>query len=78
MTTYSYSIEISQLEMSAFKAAINHYLEHLDKLLSNDTTPQNEFGLKMQRDQLQSILERRHDNATMTSTNSFLHPDGLE
>jgi hypothetical protein len=78
MTTYSYNIDFSHFELRALETAIKHYLEHLDDLLASGTRPENEHGIKMRREQLQSILQRRYDSATMMSTSSFLHPDELE
>lgn len=66
MTTYSYQIDISEMELIALERAIEFYLKECDKRIEG-----GDALAKHHQEMLLGVLAKRYNRPTQTSGNNF-------
>lgn len=67
MTTYSYNIDLTEMELIAVEAAIRFYIEDCDREVSSGEKP----WAYQHKELLLDVMAKRYKNVNQTSGNNF-------
>lgn len=67
LTTYSYNIDLTEMELVAVEAAIKFYIEECDRKIAQG----DGAWAAHHKDSLLDVMAKRYKNATQTSGNNF-------